>query len=322
MKENIMKKVSFVYTGQGSQYPGMLDILAKKSQVFPVIKNIFEEASDTLKYDILKVSQDEEKVNLTEYTQPLLVAYQYAKSFYNELAEETRRPSLVKFTAGHSLGEYSALLSHGVVKFSNALLAVQKRGQLMQSAVPVGVGTMAALTCKGDAHGFGENIKRVLSSVTENVTVANYNSESQVVISGLKEEFDKARDALMDTLTEDYRKVRFIPLNVSAPFHSPLMKTIEEEFLSFIKDKKLLANNTNLRYVYSNFTGSLYDGSEDGFYNNLKKQVSGSVRWTEIMKKMIANLEDGEIIEEIGPKAVLQGMFRAMNKDIKFSKFD
>lgn len=313
------KKVNFVYTGQGSQYPGMLSALSRASEAFPVVKQVFEEASDTLKYDVLKMSQDEEKVNLTEYTQPLLVTYEYAKSFCTDLASGDKLSNLVNYTAGHSLGEYSALLAHGATKFSSALKAVQKRGQLMQGAVPVGKGAMAALMCKGDATAFGDKIAKVLKYAAPNVSVANFNSESQVVISGLKSEFDQARDALMDSLSESYKRVRFVPLNVSAPFHSPMMKTIESEFEAFIRDVNLLENSTNLRYIYSNFTGSLYDGSEEGFYENLKKQISGSVRWTEIMKKMIHNLKDGESIVEIGPKPVLQGMFRTMNQDVIFN---
>lgn len=312
------RKLNFVYTGQGSQYAGMMSGLLRASARFPTIKTVFEEASDTLGYDVVKTSEDEEKVNLTEFTQPLLVAYEYAKSFHNELSTGDKRYGLVNFTAGHSLGEYSALLAHGVTKFSSALKAVQKRGQLMQGAVPVGKGAMAALMCKGDALDFGKNIAKVLREHAPNVNVANYNSNNQVVISGLKKEFDQARDALMDSLTENYRRVKFVPLNVSAPFHSPLMQSIEDEFESFIKENKLLENITNLRYVYSNFTGTLYDGSEEGFYENLKKQISGSVRWTDIMSSMIGSLDEEEEIVEVGPKPVLQGMFRAMGQDIKF----
>lgn len=319
MKKNVL---NFVYTGQGSQYAGMFQELTNISEKFPMLKGVFEEASDSLGYDVLKVSEDEEKVNLTEYTQPLLVAYEYAKGFYNELGTGNKAYGLVNFTAGHSLGEYSALLAHGVTNFASTLKAVQKRGQLMQGAVPVGVGAMAALTCKGDGTNFGNKISKVLKNVTSKVNVANFNSENQVVISGLKSEFDKARDALMDSLSDDYKKVRFIPLNVSAPFHSPMMETIEDEFESFIKEVKLFANNTNLRYVYSNFTGSLYDGTEEGFYENLKRQISGSVRWTEIMKKMIGSLEGEDRIVEIGPKPILQGMFRTLGQEIHFNKIN
>ena len=309
------KKINFIYTGQGSQYPGMLDELAETAKKYPVLKRVFEEASDTLGYDVVSTAANPELVGLTEYTQPLLVTQEYAQSFMYSNTKDN--PGVMKSAAGHSLGEYSALLSTGSVGFSKTLLAVRKRGQLMQRAVPLGVGSMAALTTKTKSENFGKDISNILSKSGLELSVANYNSLSQIVISGAKSDMSKANDLLIEGLS-DYKKVRFIPLDVSAPFHSPMMTTIESEYEQYIRGLSYFENNTNLTSVYSNYSSGFYKGTEADFYEKLKKQISSPVRWTEIMKKVVDNKSECDIIVEIGPKPILKGMFRTMNVDVDF----
>lgn len=309
------KKVNFVYTGQGSQYPGMLDRLSEKAKEYPVLNRVLEEASDTLGYDVVNTAADESLVGLTEYTQPLLVTYEYAQSFmYGNVTED---PGVLKTAAGHSLGEYSALLSTASVGFAKTLLAVKKRGELMQKAVPIGVGSMAALTTKTKTETFSKDITRILKESGLNLSVANYNSLSQVVISGKCTDLPVAKDILTQELS-DYKKFRFIPLDVSAPFHSPMMHTIETEYEEYIRNIGLYENGVNLESVYSNYSSGFYDGTEDDFYEKLKKQISNPVRWTEIMKKVVDNSSECDIILEIGPKPVLKGMFRTINAEVDF----
>lgn len=309
------KKINFVYTGQGSQYPGMLDKISKTAERYPVLARVLEEASDTLGYDVVKTAADESLVGLTQYTQPLLVTYEYAQSFmYSNLSDT---PGVMHTAAGHSLGEYSALLSTASTGFAKSLLAVKKRGELMQRAVPVGVGTMAALTTKTKSENFGKDITEILSSSGLNLSVANYNSLSQIVISGAVSDIPHAKELLTKGLSE-YKKVRFIPLSVSAPFHSPMMQTIEEEYGDYIRDLALFENGVNLKLVYSNYSSDFYDGTEQDFYEKLKKQISNPVRWTEIMKKVVDNKSECGIILEIGPKPVLKGMFRTIDEDVDF----
>ena len=205
------KMVGFVFPGQGSQAPGMGKELADN---FAVARQVFEEADDTLRFSLSGMCFEgpEEKLNLTEYTQPAILAVSTAVLRVVE-AETDLRPALL---AGHSLGEYAALVAAQVLSFADALRAVRKRGLFMQEAVPLGTGTMAAVlgldneiveeACRNAA---GEQV----------VAPANYNSPGQIVIAGHTEAVNRALESVRE---KGCRKAVLLP--VSAPFHCALME--------------------------------------------------------------------------------------------------
>lgn len=206
-----MKKI-FLFPGQGSQFVGMGKSLVEN---FPIAKQLFEEANDALRFDIRKLCFEgpESELKLTHITQPAILTHSVAA--YRVLTAETgQRPD---FVAGHSLGEYSALVAAGAMTFADAVVLVNKRGQFMQEAVPVGTGSMAAMV-----GGLESNV-RSLCEAAEKATakkceMANFNGGGQIVVSGHRESVEEAvRLAGADPA---YGVAKAVLLSVSAPFHS------------------------------------------------------------------------------------------------------
>jgi [acyl-carrier-protein] S-malonyltransferase/trans-AT polyketide synthase/acyltransferase/oxidoreductase domain-containing protein len=241
---------------------------------------------------------EDERLDLTEYAQPSLLT--------TEVAMLRGLHALYDFSplffGGHSLGEYTALVAAGAMPLPEALKIVQTRGRLMQEAVPVGVGGMAAVI----SDGIDVDILRdALGDLP--VDVANINSADQVVISGLSSAMPEAESRLMAAKGD--RTLRFTPLNVSAPFHSRFMKPIDDAFeKSFRSLVKGLAPGGAKR-VTSNFTGKFYSGSLDEVVDGLVYQLSNTVKWRD---NMYALTSKTDTIYEIGPGRPLRSFFKTI----------
>ncbi len=281
-----------VFTGQGSQRPGMAQDFAESSDA---AKRIFDEASEAIGEDMADLCFTEnDRLNLTEYTQPAIVTAEIA--IYSAIRESYGFEA--SYFAGHSLGEYAALVAAGVVPFAAAVKIVKERGRLMQAAVPEGVGKMAALLAS-------EIESTDFASITKDAgaEVANYNSAGQIVISGKAEAIEKASAQL----AEKYPEMRIIPLEVSAPFHSSLMAEIEPAFKEYLEQFLPEMDLSKGAAVLSNFTGGFHQPDE--LIQNLVRQISGSVRWTDNMRALI---DTGASIYEVGPNKVLTKFFATL----------
>lgn len=291
-------KVALLFPGQGSQYIGMGKSLWEQ---YTEVRKIYEEASEAIGFNLKALcfegSMDE--LTKTENTQPaILTASVAAYSVY--MKEIGIEPA---FCAGHSLGELSALACAGVIDFSDAVKIVRQRGRFMQEAVPVGVGAMAAVS--GSSIESIEKVCKEVSTDKEIVVISNYNSLKQIVISGHKNEVEKASQILKDL------KAKVVPLKVSAPFHSPLMQPAADKLKDELKRYKFGAFRVP---VISNVTAKPYSGTEK-VIDNLSNQVVKAVRWQESIEYM---KEQGITVAlELGPKNVLKNLM----KDIEGIKF-
>jgi [acyl-carrier-protein] S-malonyltransferase len=283
-------KTAFLFPGQGSQYTGMGQSLA---QEFPAARRRFEEADDALGFSLSKLCFEgpDEDLKLTHNQQPALLAVAIAA--WTVLAEETGAPDYV---AGHSLGEYPALVAAGSLDYSDALRLVRKRGQYMQQAVPPGVGAMAAILKLPL-----EALQGILSEAAQGevVSPANLNSPDQVVIAGHKGAVERAME-----LAKAAGAKRVVPLPVSAPFHCALMKPAQDRLradldaTAFADLKTTLVNNWQAKEVRS--------GAEAR--EGLFQQVPNAVRWTDSMR----HLADAGVERwfEVGAGSVLSGLLR------------
>ena len=278
-----------IFTGQGAQRNEMAKDFY---EAYSVSKESFETASKAIDISVEDLCfNDDERLKLTAYTQPGMLTAEIA--IFEAIKEEYKWEPTV--FAGHSLGEYTALVAAGVIPLSAAVKIVHKRGSLMQDAVAEGKGAMAALIYDDVLN------DKYISIITESgAEVANFNSLKQLVISGEKEKVENASKALAEACPD----MRIIPLNVSAPFHCSLMTVIEEEFKSYISSFQSEFNYENVGKVFSNFTGKYH--SQDTLIDSLVKQISGSVRWVENMKSLA---RDAEKIVEVGPSRVLSKFF-------------
>ena len=296
-------KTALLFPGQGSQYIGMG---SKWGEKYPYVKEFFARADQALGFSLSKLcfeGPDTELVK-TEFTQPAILTTSVA------MFEILKREKNVEFSyvAGHSLGEYSALVAAGALNFEEAVKIVNLRGRLMQKAVPVGMGKMAAVI-RCDENVLNEEIKKADPSGNE-LSAANYNSDEQIVVSGSAE----AVDRLLASLKE--AKIKAIPLNVSAPFHSPLMRTIVPEFTEALR--KLNISALNRPYV-ANIDARVHSDSSV-IIDNLAKQIPGSVRW----KQTISTLADAGVNRaiEVGPGKVLSGLCGKMAKSFECVSMD
>lgn len=290
-----MGKIAVVFAGQGSQKIGMGKELAEN---FKVASDVFDEASEALGFDVKKMifEGDEETLMLTENTQPAIVTMSIAA--YRVLQEKGIKPDMV---AGLSLGEYSAHVAAGTLKFSDAVRLVKKRGKFMQEEVPNGVGAMAAilaldsesvLECCGKASEFG---------ICE---AANFNCPGQIVVSGEVKAVEKCCE-----LAKEKGAKRAMLLSVSAPFHCSMLKGAGEKLAKELENAEVFDMNIP---VITNVTAEYVENKEE-VKELLIKQVSNSVKWEESIRKMIADGADTFI--EVGPGKALSGFIKKIDKE-------
>ena len=296
--------ISFVFPGQGSQNVGMgLEFYNQ----FPVAKQTFEEASDTLKFDLAKLcfDGDMEELSLTANAQPALLTASIAA--YNVLNQET--DITPDFVAGHSLGEYSALVVSGALEFKDAVHTVRKRGEFMQDAVPVGLGSMAAVM--GLSKKEIEDVCEQVSTEESIVSPANYNSPQQIVISGNTGAVETASEMLKDAGAK-----RVVPLAVSAPFHCLLMDPAAQKLKTVLEGIEIRDVSVP---VVTNVTAT---GNSDStkILQLLVEQVVSPVRWSESVEYLKNQNVDTFI--EIGPGNVLSGLIKRTVSDVNIKNLE
>ncbi len=284
-----MDNTAFLFPGQGSQYVGMGKELFKKSDLG---KKTFKLANEILGYDFMKICFEgpEEELKLTHNTQPALLTVSYI--LFNLLGQE---PALA---AGHSLGEYSAVLCAGGIDYEDAVMLVHKRGKYMQEAVPVGKGAMAAIIGLDI-----DQIREKMKNLEGVVNIANWNSSSQIVISGDKDAVENAVEVL--------NAPKSVMLPVSAPFHSTLMIPAEEK-LSVDLDK---INFRDLSFPIINNVDVEEITDKEKVRDGLRRQVSRPVLWHSTVLKML-NDKGIEKYSEIGAGKVLGGLIRRTSRDL------
>jgi len=287
----------FLFPGQGSQSKGMLDAFAGEA----VVLQTLEEASDALSYDVNALIRDdaEDKLGKTEFTQPALLAASTA------LLRLWQQAGGVKpdHVAGHSLGEYSALVAADVLSFTDAVQLVAFRGKMMTEAVPAGVGSMAAILGLTDEQ--IENLCRDASQGEGKVWAANYNCPGQLVVAGHAE----AVERLMHLATEAGAR-RALPLSVSAPSHTPLMQKAADAMQERLKDINF---NKPVCPVWSNATAAPLESLNE-IRAALVAQLTSPVRWTETVQRLRrTGVSDGI---EMGPGKVLSGLCKRIEREM------
>lgn len=287
-----MSKIAFIYPGQGAQKAGMGADFYEKS---PLAKAVFDEAEEILDLDMKALCfEKNDRLDITEYTQAAMVTTCLAMTEVVKAAGLT--PDM---TAGLSLGEYCAIAAAGGMSNTDAIRTVRARGILMQNTVPAGEGAMAAILGMS-----GEAIENVIGDM-EQVSVANYNCPGQIVITGEASAVEEAAEKLKEAGAK-----RTVMLNVSGPFHSPMLKPAGEKLGKVLET----VGFTSLQMPYvTNVTAEPVDDISET-KELLMEQVSSSVRWEQSMERMI---EEGvDTFVEIGPGKTLSGFMRKINRDV------
>lgn len=285
---------AFVYSGQGAQYFGMGQELYNE---YAVVRAVFEEASATLGYDVAELCfQENDKLHLTEYTQPAILTVSYALD--QLLAEKGIQPD---FVAGLSLGEYTALVKANAFSFNEAISLVAKRGKYMSEAVPAGRGKMAAVM-NAERSVIEESCRE--ASETAYVAPANYNMPTQIVIGGEIEGVDKAIEIL-----ESKGVKRIIPLKVSGPFHTALLHPAAEKLEGALSEvavdepKIPVVGNTEATIV-----------ARDAIKGLLVRQIESPVLWEDSVRKLVELGVDTFV--EVGPGTTLSKFIKKINKEV------
>jgi [acyl-carrier-protein] S-malonyltransferase len=291
-----MSKRAFLFPGQGSQRVGMGQDLAEE---YEIVQETFDRANEILDIDIKELcfAGPEDKLTETANTQPAILTTSIA--FYRLLNQEGITADIV---AGHSLGEYAALVAGGVLDFEQGVKLVRARGKLMSQADPEGQGTMAAIIGL-DAAEVEEVCDR--GSQFGIVEPANYNCPGQIVISGEK----KAVEQTTELATEAGAK-KAVVLNVSGPFHSSLMEGAGEKLAAYLDDLEF--NDAQIPVVTNVNAEITTDAAK--IKDALIQQISGAVKWEESIKKMIA--EGTDTFVEVGPNRVLKGFMRRIDRSV------
>jgi len=291
-----MGKIAFVFPGQASQYPGMGKELAEK---YPAARAVFDEADKALGFSISQMcfAGSEEELKQTANTQPAILTCSVA--VFRVLAEKGLTPD---FVAGHSLGEYSALVAAGALKFADAVQLVRKRGTYMQDAIPAGVGAMAAIMGLSPAV-VADACKRAAQS--EICSAANLNSPDQTVISGHAGAVKRAVE-----IASQLGAKRAVILAVSAPFHSALMMPAQEKLE---KDLKQTAFGPLRVPLVTNVDADTIETGDEACHA-LIRQVTMPVRWEESVRLLID--EGVNTFVEVGPGRVLTGLLRQIERSV------
>ncbi len=282
-----------MFPGQGAQKAGMGKDFYEQSET---ARQVIDKASELLDIDMKELCFEEnDRLDQTEYTQAALVTVCMAME--HVLRERGLKADV---TAGLSLGEYCAIASAGGMSTEDAITTVRKRGILMQNAVPGGKGSMAAVLGLT-----GEVIENAIEGI-DGVSIANYNCPGQIVITGWKESVEKASEALKEAGAK-----RVLPLNVSGPFHSPMLTEAGEELGKVLENVEV--STLTIPYVTNVTAEYVTDITETKAL--LAKQVASSVRWQQSVENMIADGVDTFV--EIGPGKTLAGFMRKINRDVK-----
>lgn len=289
-----MSKIAFIFPGQGAQYTGMGKDFYEQTETG---RKVFDQASELLGFSMPElVFEPNDRLDITEYTQAAMVTTSIAM-----MKVFTERTGICPdVAAGLSLGEYCALAAAGVMSDADAITTVRQRGILMQQAVPVGIGSMAAvLGMEASA------IEEVLASM-DDVQIANYNCPGQIVISGKKEAVEAAAERLKAAGAK-----RVIPLKVSGPFHSRMLTEAGKKLGQVLENVSV--SKPQIPYV-ANVTAQ-YVTDAESVKPLLEKQVSSSVRWQQSVEMMIADGVDTFI--EIGPGKTLSGFMKKINRNVE-----
>ncbi len=297
---------ALLFPGQGSQKQGMASEFEAN---FKVVKEIFLEADEALNFDLTKIILNGSDADLkkTEITQPAILATSYA--IFTVLKKEYNLSNHnIKFFAGHSLGEYTALVSSGSLKFSDAIKLVHSRGKLMQEAVPEGKGSMLAVmgTEVDELNSFLKNLKKE-NGICE---IANNNSIGQIILSGDKKAIVEVNEILKTN------KKRSVLLPVSAPFHCSLMKPAAEKMKFLLND--ITFDKPNVTLIGN--VDALPIDKKDNIKELLYKQIFSQVRWRESIEYMIKN--DVKEFIEIGPGKVLSGLVKRTSDNVEIKNIN
>lgn len=289
-------KIAYVFPGQGAQFVGMGKEILDKN---PEFETYFAKANEILGFDIKKIMLEGtiEELTQTDVTQPAV----FIHSVLTAMSQADFHPDMV---AGHSLGEFSALVANKTLSFEEGLKLVSIRANAMQKACEANPSTMAAVLGMEDAK-----VDEICQSIDEVVVAANYNCPGQLVISGSMKGVEIASEKLKEAGAK-----RVLPLKVGGAFHSPLMESAKEELKQAIEAAHF---NTPVCPIYQNFTAKSHSAPSE-IKQNLIDQLTGSVKWTQCVSNMIA---DGATkFVELGPGSALIGMIKKINTDIEAVK--